>query len=298
MIKILLIGCGYWGKNWYNTIKTSPYELVGVVDPSPSIQVDVPLFDKIEDVNIDYTHAIICTNAELHLTIREKLNCKNVLVEKPCGTDMNRHKLKDCFPGYIFVSSPQFNIVKNTLDSGTLGKILFSRFERASMGPRIRTDVSIIDDYLIHDLYIYQSLFRNTNPKITGKLMNTFDDHIKADTVFLTVEDDNHISTFFSSWRFPSKIRRIQIIGELGSICWENDQVTLSNSRYERISGNDSYNNRGYNLVEEPPKTILPVDEKSNLHLQLDDFVNGKDRSELFENTQTFIRNIKQAIDK
>jgi hypothetical protein len=30
MNKVLLIGCGYWGKNWYNTIKkTSSIELTG-----------------------------------------------------------------------------------------------------------------------------------------------------------------------------------------------------------------------------------------------------------------------------
>ena len=48
-VKILLIGCGYWGKNWYNTILKSDYELVGVVDPKPVIDVKVPLFDDVLD---------------------------------------------------------------------------------------------------------------------------------------------------------------------------------------------------------------------------------------------------------
>ena len=49
-IKILLVGCGYWGKNWYNTIKNSEYELVGIVDPKPLIEVDVPVFNNINSV--------------------------------------------------------------------------------------------------------------------------------------------------------------------------------------------------------------------------------------------------------
>ena len=55
MNKILLIGCGYWGKNWYKTILSSQYELVGVVDPNPVVDVTVPLFNSIEEVNIEYT---------------------------------------------------------------------------------------------------------------------------------------------------------------------------------------------------------------------------------------------------
>ena len=124
MNKVLLIGCGYWGKNWYNTIKTSSYELVGVVDPNPIINVDVPLFNTVEEVNVDYTHAIVATNAELHLDIKNKLNCKNILIEKPCKTDLTRIKLLDCFPGYIFLSSPQFKYIKELLDSKKLGEVI------------------------------------------------------------------------------------------------------------------------------------------------------------------------------
>ena len=73
-IKILLIGCGYWGKNWYKTIKNSKYNLVGVVDPSPVIDVDIPLFNNINDVDVKYTHAILAVNAKLHSEIIKQLN--------------------------------------------------------------------------------------------------------------------------------------------------------------------------------------------------------------------------------
>ena len=52
-VRILLVGCGYWGKNWYKTIMNSKYELVGVVDPSPIINVEVPLFKNMDDVEIN-----------------------------------------------------------------------------------------------------------------------------------------------------------------------------------------------------------------------------------------------------
>ena len=58
-VRVLLVGCGYWGKNWYKTIKNSEYKLVGVVDPNPIIDVDIPLFNDIDSVDVDYTHIVL-----------------------------------------------------------------------------------------------------------------------------------------------------------------------------------------------------------------------------------------------
>lgn len=292
MVKILLVGCGYWGKNWYNTIKSSKYELVGVVDFNPVIQVDTPLFKNINEVNIEYTHAIIATNAESHHKLKNELKCseKNILIEKPCGVLDTRNNLINCFPGYIFLSSPQFKYIKSILNKKELGNILYSRFERASMGPRIRTDVSIVEDYAIHDLYLYQALFEYDDITILNQtLINSFDSHIQSDTLFLTIQHQNHYSTFFSSWRHPLKTRKIEIIGEKGSIVWEDDKVILSLSHYEKIDGYDSFRNDGYNLIMETPFEIELKTNPSNLHLQLEDFIENIDRSKIFKNTNNII---------
>ena len=295
MIKILLIGCGYWGKNWYNTILSSNYELVGVVDPNPVIEIKVPLFNSIKEVNIDYTHVIIATNAESHFNLKNQLKCSdgNILIEKPCGLSEDRDQLSKCFPGYIFLSSPQFSYIKSILDKKELGNILYSRFERASMGPRIRTDVSIIEDYAIHDLYLYQALFEYESTDINYvKLLNSFNDQIKADTLFLTVSYKKHTSTFFSSWRYPIKTRKIEIIGEKGSIIWDNDDVYLDLTYYDKIEGIDNNRNIGYKLIENSKQKIELNFIKSNLYLQLDDFINKQSRNKIFINTNNLIKKI------
>jgi predicted dehydrogenase len=298
MNKILLIGCGYWGKNWYKTILSSSYELVGVVDPNPVIEVNVPLFKNIEEVNIEYTHAIIATNAELHSNLKSQLDIPdlNILIEKPCGIS-NRDEFTNCFPGYIFLSSPQFKFIKSVLDKKELGEIIYSRFERASMGPRIRTDVSIIEDYAIHDLYLYQALFEPEETNIIGgHILNSFNNLIQPDTLFLDVISDKHVTTFFSSWRYPNKTRKIEIIGEKGSIIWENDNVYLNSSCYQPIDGLDENRNVGYNLIVESPKEINLNLSISNLHLQLDDFINQINRKKIFLNTNKFIWNIQMKL--
>lgn len=297
--KILLIGCGYWGKNWYRTIKNTPLcELVGVVDPRPSIDVDVAIFDTIENVSVDYTHAIIATNAESHWDIKQKLKCKHVLVEKPCGTETTRENLFDVFPGFIFLHSAQFKKIKSILDSGELGKIFFSKFERASMGPRIRTDVSIIEDYAIHDLYIYLALF---NPdicslNISGKLLNSFDTNIRQDTMFLNLSTVDSYTTFYSSWRNYDKTRKIQIVGEHGTLIWYNDELWINKSRYEKIEGEDQFRNKGYELKQFESEKIMFDQQNSNLELELQDFLNSQYNTDVLKNTHELISKIHKKL--
>ena len=299
MAKILLVGCGYWGKNWYNTILSSKYTLVGVVDPNPVLKVDVPLYNTVDDVDVEYTHAIVATNAESHLIIRNQLKCldKNILIEKPCGLAQDRLSLNHCFPGYVFLSSPQFSYIKSILDSRELGDIIYTRFERASMGPRIRTDVSIIEDYAIHDLYLYQALFNHTEINILAKtLLKSFENSpTMEDTLFLTIKHKYHVTSFFSSWRHPVKTRKIEIIGKNGAISWIDDIIYLYSSKYNKITGVDSYRNIGYELVDLPTKKITFEQSRSNLHLQLSDFVLGVDRSIILNNTNNLINLIYDA---
>ena len=92
MIKVVLVGCGYWGKNWYRTLTgLSEVEVVAVIDPKPVMEVknqydDLGSFDA---ACLDYTHAIIAVQAEHHRSytkyFRAKLGGSKVLVEKPCG---------------------------------------------------------------------------------------------------------------------------------------------------------------------------------------------------------------------
>ena len=125
---------------------------------------DLSLFNNLEEVNVTYTHAILAVNANLHSDIIKKLNIpqENILVEKPCGVSLEDAKLiKNTFPGYIFLYSDEYQYIKNNINK--IGKPLFWKSIRASMGPRVRADVSILEDYMIHDIYLYLDLFGNCN---------------------------------------------------------------------------------------------------------------------------------------
>ena len=261
-IKILLIGCGYWGKNWYKTIKNSKYNLVGVVDPSPVIDVDIPLFNSINDVNIEYTHVILAVNADLHSNIISKLKLpqENILVEKPCGINLKDARLiKDVFPGYIFLYSDEYQYIKNNLNK--IGTPQYWKSIRASMGPKVRSDVSILEDYMIHDLYLYKDLFGECNVT-NNSFKNEFNNPIKNSSLHLELKGKIP-GYFYSSWNYPIKERKIILKGNKGSFIWENDTLYFDNTHYVN------------NKVIEGTCEKIPNTNKSNLDLELEFFILG-----------------------
>ena len=263
-IKILLIGCGHWGRNWYRTIIGSQYKLVGVVDPNPKIELAVPKFNNIEEVNVDYTHVIIATNAEFHTKIFELSNLppERILIEKPCGVNIHdAHKLKDAFPGYIFLYSDEFQYIKNNLSR--IGKPHYWKSIRASMGPRVRSDVSIIEDYMIHDLYMFLDLFGSSFIKQLN-LTKEFDSPVLQSSCNLHLYTNKNIrGDFYSSWIYPDKERKIVISGNKGSFIWEGDNLYFDSTYWEG------------NQVVLGSRELIPSSSKSNLELELDFFILG-----------------------
>ena len=263
-IKILLIGCGHWGRNWYRTIIGSQYKLVGVVDPNPKIELAVPKFNNIEEVNVDYTHVIIATNAEFHSKIFELSNLppERILIEKPCGVNIHdAHKLKDAFPGYIFLYSDEFQYIKNNLSR--IGKPHYWKSIRASMGPRVRSDVNIIEDYMIHDLYMFLDLFGSSFIKQLN-LTKEFDSPVLQSSCNLHLYTNKNIrGDFYSSWIYPDKERKIVISGTKGSFIWEGDNLYFDSTYWEG------------NQVVLGSRELIPSSSKSNLELELDFFILG-----------------------
>lgn len=306
MIKVVLVGCGYWGKNWYNTLtKRDDVEIVAVIDPKPVIPVNNQYngLDDFNAANLNYNKIIIATQVEYHKLYFDYfinvpwIRSNDILIEKPCGLPEDRSELADCFPGYIFLSSPQYKTIKEMVDKKMLGNIMYSMFKRASMGPRIRTDVDIIDDYMIHDIYMYCDLFKNSfTNNISGNIMKNFGKDIKHDTAFVTIDYLDIAATFFSSWNYPRKERLIEIVGSRGSIIWKDDKVTFIRSYYEEIDGEDKHRNQGYELIEGYEVDITPEITKSNLDLEFEDFINDDVRLETQTLTNQLILDIKEKL--
>jgi len=317
-VKILLIGYGYWGKIWYKTIKKSQYQLVAVVDARFTngqciIDLEVDSEEKIENVKKEFTHAIIATPANTHLSIyrelKEKFNLDDnkILVEKPVGTSYEEaNEMRFCHHGFVWLYDKMYEIFKERKNS--LGKLLSYKTIRASMGPRIRTDISILEDYLFHDLYLYFDVFdinSNEIPRVNDiEFDRYFSEPIKASGVNLKLDSYFYPMQveMFSSWWHPKKERKIILIGTMGSLIWENDTIFINRSHYEKKADFiDSHGNQGYELLTYPLLEIQNDNnsDKSNLEKQLDNFINSKESNttQLLMKTWTLIKLINATYE-
>ena len=80
----------------------------------------------------------------------------------------------------------------------------------------------------------------------------------------------------FSSWWFPRKTRNLFIIGDKGSFIWEDESLHFYHGYYKEIDGTDKNRNVGYELIDSLTEPLIYTSQKSNLELELDNFINNK----------------------
>ena len=282
-MRLLLIGDGYWGKNWYKILLTNKYDFA-VSDSCYEDHTDqnsVNVYKKYTDAVEEYspTHIILSTPANTHANIVFDLVSnfqflkEQILVEKPCGSNhIEGEYLNDCYPGFIFLHSKQYKYIKQNFKK-MCGDPLYYKSIRASMGPRIRPDVNIISDYLIQDLYMCIDLIGNNLDHTTKTFVKNFQEPIQLDTVSAQFTINDVLCDTFSSWWYPQKTRNVTIVGSKGSFVWSDESLKYVQNFYSKIEGKDSYGNIGYELVTNDEVNI-ELSDVSSMENELKSFLN------------------------
>ena len=239
-LNIVIIGLGYWGKNFLRLINsTNIFRLVAVVDPIKEsskiiIQEEVNFYTELDDClnseqSIDC--AIVATNTSTHYEITKKLlSCNvNVLVEKPLTTnfmeakelfDLADEKSLELMVDHTFLYDGGILALRDLINNGELGKLLHISFERTNLGP-VRTDTNAAWDLSTHDLSILFS-FTDENPvEIYSQGMSYLNKNIE-DIVNISINFQELFVTMFSSWLHPEKSRVIKVVGEKKMAVWNN----------------------------------------------------------------------------
>jgi predicted dehydrogenase/phosphoglycolate phosphatase-like HAD superfamily hydrolase len=157
------------------------------------------------------------------LVLRALESGKDVLVEKPLTADPESARRcvdaaerlgRILMVGHTFVYSPPVRRMRDLVQAGELGRVLYVESSRVNLG-LFQKDVSVIWDLAPHDLSI--ALF------VTGKRAVGVSAHGKSffgansleDVASLTVEFENGATGYFHvSWLSPVKLRRTTIVGD------------------------------------------------------------------------------------
>ena len=231
MIRIGVIGYGYWGPNLVrNCFEAAGAEVASVSDLRadrlalvgsryPTIKTTQNFRELIEDPSIDAVAIATPVSTHYELALRALQEGKHVLVEKPLAsnTDQVQHLIdlaqkrnRVLMVDHTFVYTGAVRKIRELVDSGNLGEIYYYDSVRVNLG-LFQHDVNVLWDLAVHDLSImdYVLPFRPCAVSATGL------SHVPGGTeniAYLTLFfEGSQIAHIHSNWLAPVKLRRTLI---------------------------------------------------------------------------------------
>jgi predicted dehydrogenase len=226
-----VIGYGYWGSKHARVLSSLPDVDLHVIDANdlrreyareafPSAEVHADLDDVIGRLD----GAVVATPAATHHRLAERLLDARVhtLVEKPLALSPDHCRdliaradraAVTLMVGHTFEFNAGVRKVRQLIDSGELGQILYVDTARLNLG-LYQSDVNVIWDLGPHDVSIANFLLRSTPTSVTATAeAHRSDQQADVATMQLRYEDLGITAYTRLSWLDPVKVRRVNVIG-------------------------------------------------------------------------------------
>ena len=232
-MKIAVIGCGYWGPNLVrNFIQSHKVQELICCDTDPKRLARMKSLYQSVTVVTDYKEILeipdldgvaIATPVKSHYPIAKDFLTRerHVFVEKPFThsfeTSLELVKLaeeKNCvlMVGHTFEYSAAVNKIKEIVENGELGKILYISCIRVNLG-LFQRDINVIWDLAPHDISIILYILGETPISVNSQGKAHFMPDIE-DVATTTLNFKNGVIAFIhNSWLDPNKIRKTTIVG-------------------------------------------------------------------------------------
>lgn len=228
MIKIGLVGYGYWGPNLLRNFYECPLsQVVTVCDLSdtnlqavsqryPKITTTKNYSDLLNNSEIDAI--VIATPISTHykLSLQALQNGKHTFVEKPLAASINEseHLIEEATKrnlvlhvDHTFAYTPAVRKIKELILDGTLGEMYYYDSVRINLG-LFQKDVNVLWDLAVHDLAIMDYVLDAKPIAISATGIS----HLKGcpeNTAYMTMYfAEKLIAHLHVNWLAPVKIRQ------------------------------------------------------------------------------------------
>jgi len=241
MIRVGLVGVGYWGPNLARVLNQNRRckfvaccdinndNLQKITEQYPSVRGYTSL-DEMLSEGLDAV--VVATPISTHFDIAQKaLNSGlHVMVEKPLAHNsccaeklaiLADAKGLTLLTGHTFIYSPPVNKVKEAIDSGALGEIYYISLSRVNLG-LYQKDVDVIWDLAVHDISILL-YWLNEVPCSARAFSRACVQTDKSDVAFLWLEfPSGIIAAIEVSWLSPQKLRRSIVAGSKRMVVYDD----------------------------------------------------------------------------
>jgi len=242
MIKVGLIGYGYWGPNLArNLADTEGVELAAIAEARPDRreaaarhhQGTTMVADAADLIKRDDLEAVvIATPLHTHYALAAAAieRGRHVLIEKPLAASKkeaeslaelaDKHGVR-LMVDHTFVYTGAVRTIRGLVDSGQLGDLLYLDSVRVNLG-LFQQDTNVIWDLAAHDLSIMDYLVdaRPVAVSADGTALAGFD---RENVAYVTVHfDTGFLAHFHVNWLAPVKIRQMLFGGRQRMLVYDD----------------------------------------------------------------------------
>ena len=259
MIKVGIIGYGYWGPNLVrNFMNVEGCTVTHICDLDnkkletakkkyPSINTTNSIDQIFENSEIDAI--VIATPVSTHYDLASKSleSNKHTLVEKPLTNNVEqaqilgkkaKDKNKILMIDHTYLYTPAIQKIKELIDSDSLGEIQYIDSTRINLG-LFQTDVNVMWDLAVHDIAICCYLLKEKPISVQAVGISHTENGLENMAYITLHYNTKKIIHFNCSWVSPVKIRYMLIGGNKKMIVFNDLETTEKIKIYD-----SSYKNK------------------------------------------------------
>lgn len=254
MIRIGVIGYGYWGPNLVRNFAEADGGVVTVVCDQrderrklverryPSIRTTADPNELINATDVDAV--VIATPVSTHFDLAmAAINAgKHVFVEKPITTNSaDADRLIEAADAkkvvlavdHTFVFTGAVRKIRELIDKGELGELLYYDSVRINLG-LFQRDVNVLWDLAVHDLGIMDFLLASKPVAVSATGMAHYSQQTE-NTAYLTLFfQDRFIAHLHANWLAPVKIRRTLLCGDKKMVVYDDLEAAEKIKVYDK----------------------------------------------------------------
>jgi len=241
MVKLGIIGYGYWGPNIVRNFSghqdckvvavcdKNPVALARVLIQHPNVRLTTEVDDIVTSSEIDAVAIVTSVSSHYELAKKALENGKHVFVEKPfTATSAQAEELVELaerknlriMVDHTFLFTGAVRKIKQLINEGVLGPLYYYDSTRVNLG-LFQHDVNVLWDLAPHDLSVMDYLI-GLEPDL---VVATGSAHVNC------LEDVAHLTAYFPNnvlahvnvnWLSPVKVRTTLVGGQKKMLVWND----------------------------------------------------------------------------
>lgn len=254
MIKVAVIGCGYWGPNLIRNFMACPetdlvwacdideVRLKKVMSPYPGVRLTDDISEIYADDKVDAVAIATPTHTHYQIAKAALEADKHVLIEKPLAStvaqglelvNLAKAKGRQIMCDHIFCYNGAVRKIKEIINKGDLGEILYFDSVRINLG-LFQPDINVVWDLAPHDLSILDFLLGKLPDCLNATGVCHAHNNIENIAYLSLGYANSFMAHLHLNWLSPLKIRRTIIGGSEQMLVWDDLDSTEKVKVYDK----------------------------------------------------------------